>query len=98
MQYKFSKGTNVIEVHYLAAPSDGGTHSAGIENADGSAGVQYYYGTDPLPHTPGRPVHAGETFSASASDTATVNVLIPNIDVDPLSLSSTSRLTQPSRT
>ena len=45
MQYKLFEGSNVAEVHYQAAPSDGGTHSAGIENADGTVGVQFYYGT-----------------------------------------------------
>ena len=48
MQYKLFETTNVIEVHYQAAPSDGGTHSAGIENADGTVGVQYSYGTAAL--------------------------------------------------
>ena len=48
MQFKLFETTNVIEVHYQAAPSDGGTHSAGIENADGTAGVQCYYGTATL--------------------------------------------------
>ena len=33
-QYQLFEGTNVIEVHYQAAPSDGGTHSAGVEDAD----------------------------------------------------------------
>ena len=46
MQFKLFEGTNVIEVHYQAAPSDGSPHSAGIENATGSAGVQCYFGTD----------------------------------------------------
>jgi hypothetical protein len=37
-------------VHYLTAPSDGGTHSAGIENHDGTIGLQYYRGTASLPN------------------------------------------------
>ncbi|HRQ40767.1 MAG TPA: proprotein convertase P-domain-containing protein [Chloroflexota bacterium] len=88
-QYKLFEGSNYIEVHYQAAPSDGGTHSAGIENAAGTVGVQYYLGTASLP-TP-LAVRYYETVVASASDTdtATVNVLVQNIDVDPLSLSST---------
>jgi subtilisin family serine protease len=48
-QYKLFEGSNNIEVHYLAAPSDGGTHSAGIENHDGTIGLQYYRGTAALP-------------------------------------------------
>lgn len=32
-----------VEVHYLSAPTDGGLHSAGIENADGTVGVQYVF-------------------------------------------------------
>jgi subtilisin-like proprotein convertase family protein len=88
-QYKLFEGSNIIEVHYLAAPSDGGTHSAGIENATGTLGIQYYRGTASLP-TP-LAVQYALTTVASASDTATatVNVLVQNIDVDPLSLSST---------
>jgi hypothetical protein len=48
-QYKLFEGSNNIEVHYMAAPSDGGTHSAGIENHDGTIGLQYYRGTAALP-------------------------------------------------
>jgi hypothetical protein len=44
MQYKLFEGSNNIEVHYMAAPSDGGTHSAGIENETGTDGLQYYLG------------------------------------------------------
>jgi hypothetical protein len=38
------EGTNHIELQYGEAPSDGGTHSAGIENADGTIGLQVAYG------------------------------------------------------
>lgn len=48
-QYKLFEGSNNIEVHYMAAPSDGGTHSAGIENQTGTDGLQYYRGTGSLP-------------------------------------------------
>lgn len=48
MQYKLFEGSNNIEVHYQAAPSDGGTHSAGIENETGTIGLQYYRGTSAL--------------------------------------------------
>ncbi len=44
MQWKLFEGSNNIEVHYQAAPSDGGTHSAGIENESGTIGLQYYRG------------------------------------------------------
>jgi hypothetical protein len=59
MQFRLHETSGVIEVHYAAAPSDGGTHSAGIENRDGTIGVQYFHGWDPLPapmavrYTPG---------------------------------------------
>ncbi len=89
LQYKLFEGTNVIEVHYQAAPSDGGTHSAGIENADGTAGVQYYLGTESLTTPLAVRYAPEEVLGASATDSATVTVLRPNIDVDPLSLSST---------
>jgi len=48
MQYKLFEGSNNVEVHYMNAPSDGGTHSAGIENEFGTVGLQYYLGTDGL--------------------------------------------------
>lgn len=48
LQYKLFEGSNNIEVHYQAAPSDGGTHSAGIENESGTIGLQYYRGTSGL--------------------------------------------------
>jgi hypothetical protein len=88
MQYKlFEDGT--IEVHYLDAPSDGGTHSAGIENQDGSIGLQYYIGTAALPGTPiavqYTPAQANE---AMASDMATVDVSDPDIDFTPASFFS----------
>jgi hypothetical protein len=88
LQYKLFETSNAIEVHYQAAPSDGGTHSAGIENADGTLGIQYYRGTTALT-TPLAVRYALATAqSASATDTATVTVQTPNIDVSPLSLVS----------
>jgi len=48
MQFKLFETTNVIEVHYEAAPSDGGTHSAGVEDASGSVGEQYFLGSASL--------------------------------------------------
>jgi PKD repeat protein len=47
-QYKLFEGTNDIEVHYQAAPSDGGVHSAGIEDPSGTIGLQYYLGRSGL--------------------------------------------------
>ena len=88
MEYKLFEGSNNIEVHYLDAPSDGGTHSAGIENVDGTAAVQYYIGGAGLT-TPLAVRYAlvpVETASDIAS--ATVTVQAPNIDVSPLSLAS----------
>ena len=84
-QYKLFEGTNTIEVHYQAAPSDGGTHSAGIENAAGTLGIQYYRGTASLPTPLAVRYYLTTVESASDTDTATVTVLAPNIDVDPLS-------------
>ena len=89
MQVKLFEGTNVIEVHYQAAPADGGTHSAGVENETGTIGVQYaLQGTGlvtPLAvqYTPATAV------TASASDSATVTIADPDIVVTPSSLSST---------
>lgn len=51
MQFKLFETTNNIEVHYAAAPSDSGMHSAGIENASGSVGLQYQF-TDAALTTP----------------------------------------------
>ena len=48
LQYKLFEGSNYIEVHYMVAPSDGGTHSAGLENQNGTLGTQYYLGTASL--------------------------------------------------
>ena len=48
-EFKLFEGTNAIEVHYLDAASDGGTHSAGIENETGTVGAQHYLGSAPLP-------------------------------------------------
>ena len=92
MQYKLFEADNAIEVHYLAAPSDGGTHSAGIENQDGSLGTQYYLGTAALT-TPLAVRYALTTVQeAMASDTATVNISDPDITVNPMALLS-SQLT-----
>ena len=44
-----SRGRTAIEVHYRNPASDGGTHSAGIENQSGTTGVQHYFGAAPLP-------------------------------------------------
>ena len=48
-QFKLFEGTNVIEVHYENAPSNGGTHSAGVENEDGTIGVSFHFGTGYIP-------------------------------------------------
>ncbi len=86
MQFKLYEGTNVIEVHYQAAPSDGGTHSAGVENADGTLGTQYYFGTDGLAVRTAVRYSLASMVIASDTDTATVTLVEPNIVVDPLSL------------
>ncbi|MBE7385052.1 MAG: filamentous hemagglutinin N-terminal domain-containing protein [Leptolyngbya sp. SIO1E4] len=40
-QFQLFEGSGDIEVHYENAPTDGGIHSAGIENQFGSFGVEY---------------------------------------------------------
>ncbi|MEW5986509.1 MAG: FixG Ig-like domain-containing protein, partial [Chloroflexota bacterium] len=47
-QFKLFEGSNNVEVHYEVADSDGGTHSAGIENETGTIGLQYHYSTASL--------------------------------------------------
>lgn len=49
MQWKLFEGTSAIEVHYQSAPSDGGTHTAGLEDDTGTMGVQFFRGTAALP-------------------------------------------------
>ncbi len=86
MQFKLFEEIKVIEVHYLAAPSSGGLHSAGVENQDGTIGVQYYLGGDPLPTPIAVRYTSVPTQEAMASDTATVIISDPDIAVDPGSL------------
>jgi len=49
-QYKLFEGSNNIEVHYQAAPAsaNGNLNSAGLENQDGTIGLQYYLDTEGL--------------------------------------------------
>lgn len=51
MQFKLFESSSAIEVHYLSAPSDGGQHSAGIEDATGTIGLQYLFGSFSLSST-----------------------------------------------
>ena len=88
MQYKLFEGTDVIEVHYVLAESDGGTHSVGIENQDGTIGIQYFLGTTDLPTPLAIQYAPSVTQEATASDTATVNISDPDITVAPMSLLS----------
>jgi uncharacterized membrane protein len=48
LQFKLFEGSHNIEIHYAAAPSDGGLHSVGIENQDGTSGLQYALTNDGL--------------------------------------------------
>ncbi|MBL1275026.1 MAG: PD40 domain-containing protein [Ectothiorhodospiraceae bacterium] len=41
-EYKLFESTNIIEVHYAQLFGDGGTTSAGIEDATQTTGLQYY--------------------------------------------------------
>jgi len=88
MQYKLYETTGVIEVHYQAAPSDGGTHSAGIENQDGTVGLQYYLGTAALTTPLALRYTPAPALEATDTDTATVLVSDPDITVNPASLAS----------
>ncbi|KAB2966144.1 MAG: hypothetical protein F9K18_06010 [Thermoanaerobaculia bacterium] len=89
MQFKLFEGSNVVEVHYQAAPADGGQHSAGVENETGAVGNQWVLQTTGLP-TPiaVRYSIGAPPVEASASDTATVTIADPNIVVSPPSLTS----------
>lgn len=49
MQFKLFEADDTIEVHYQQTVTDSNRYSAGIENIDGTDGLQYYYGGDPLP-------------------------------------------------
>jgi PKD repeat protein len=44
-QFKLFESTNSIEVHFHTILSDGGNHSVGIQAANGTAGLSWYYGT-----------------------------------------------------
>ena len=44
-QFKLFEADHSIEVHYASAATDGGTHSAGIENQDGTIGAQWQLGS-----------------------------------------------------
>jgi len=89
MQFKLFETTGVIEVHYQAAPSDGGTHSAGIENQDGTVGLQYYLGTAALTTPLAVRYTPAPSLEAEDTDTATVNISDPDITVNPAAVVST---------
>ncbi|MCX7423711.1 MAG: GEVED domain-containing protein [Planctomycetia bacterium] len=44
-QFKLFETTNNIEVHYQLALTDGNTRVAGVENSDGTVGVEFFEGT-----------------------------------------------------
>lgn len=46
MQFKLFEQDGAIEVHYLSAPTDGGDHTIGVQDRDGSRSTMYYYGND----------------------------------------------------
>lgn len=85
-QYKLFEGSSTIEVHYLSAPSDGGTHSAGVENQDGTFGTQYFRGIAPLAAPLAIRYTPQPTMPGAANDSALVDVLFPEIGVDPPSM------------
>ncbi|MCK4266069.1 MAG: hypothetical protein KAX31_02240, partial [Thermoplasmata archaeon] len=41
MQVHLFEGTDIIEIHYTSAVSDGGTHTVGVENIDGTLATTY---------------------------------------------------------
>lgn len=45
-QFKLFEGSNNIEIHYKTMSSDGNNNTIGIENADGTIGLQYSNGPD----------------------------------------------------
>ena len=47
-QFQLLENGNNIDVHYINALSDGGIHSAGVEDATGTAGLQFQYGTSSI--------------------------------------------------
>lgn len=47
-QWKLFESTNVIEMHYAQARSDGSNHSAGIENQDSTVGLSYHFDTSEI--------------------------------------------------
>ena len=88
-QTKLFETTNVIEVHYPNPATDGGNHVAGVENESGTVGVEFFEGTTPLPASEAVRYTPEQVEEASASDTATVTIADPDIDLTPTSLSST---------
>jgi uncharacterized repeat protein (TIGR01451 family) len=94
MQFKLFETTDVIEVHYQAAPSDGGTHTAGIENQDGTVAALYYNGTAALTTPEALRYTPTVAQQASAVATASVTIADPDITVNPTSLASTQATNQ----
>lgn len=44
-QFKLFESSSDIEVHYQSAPTDGGIHTAGIENQSGTRGIEWRHGS-----------------------------------------------------
>ena len=89
-EFKLFEGSNNIEAHYATADTDGShNHVVGIENQDGTLGTSYYEGiaglTTPLAV---RYSVAAPPLTASATDTATVAIEDPDIQVSPTEISS----------
>jgi hypothetical protein len=62
LQVKLFEGANSIEMHYQSLTTDGGDHTIGIENQDGTVGVSYFRGTTLPP--------AGASFAVSFAQQA----------------------------
>ncbi|GEM_PF-3160615 len=87
-QIKLFEGSNSIEVHYPDAASDGGFHSAGIENETGTIGTLFFLGTDSLPadtavrYTPGvaLTVNTSNNGTTTFAGPVTLSSLTTNAD------------------
>ncbi len=88
------EGSNEIKFQYLDVDlgdpllNNGASATVGI-NKDATTALQYSFNQPVLQDGMAILFYEVVPESASATDTATVNVLIQNIDVDPLSLNST---------
>ncbi|HEY9606086.1 MAG TPA: filamentous hemagglutinin N-terminal domain-containing protein, partial [Allocoleopsis sp.] len=72
-QIQLFEGTNNIELHYPNAATDGGVHSAGIQNQSGTVGLQFFRGTTALPNNTA-------VLYTPIQSTGTPSIAVRNID------------------